>query len=509
MSARPTKNTVAAPARAELLVALENATLRVRDRRLLPGTHWRIQSGQHWVVMGPNGSGKTTLVRSLTGSVPVVEGRLVCRPGKDDSRPLARYVSFEAQAEWFAREAMRDEARSFSGHEDELTTAREVIFGTADAGGDHPGREAMAVLGVEPLLPRAVYWLSTGERRKVWIARALAAHPRLLILDEPFDGLDTASRSRLSAAIGALMGQGVQLVLVTHRQEEIPAGITHTAVICDGKVTTGAAAAIETPELSAVDPPARVGSALAIESHVEGNASSDLIRFRSVTVTYDGRRIIDRLSWRLQAGQNWAVVGPNGSGKTTILRLIAADHPQAYANDIVLFGRQRGEGESIWEIRRRIGWVSAELQIRYRKPLTALEVVLSGFFDSVGLYRTATRRQVAAAGGWLADLGIDRLKDARFDTLSYGQQRLVLIARALVKAPELLIMDEPCQGLDTTNRRLVLGQIEALGSLPGTSLLYVTHHDDELLSCITHVLALGWDRNGRWRFRLSQRAAAE
>jgi molybdate transport system ATP-binding protein len=211
---------------------------------------------------------------------------------------------------------------------------------------------------------------------------------------------------------------------------------------------------------------------------------------KNVTVRYNGIPVLDGLDWTVRRGENWAVVGPNGSGKTTLLHLISADLPQAYANDIMLFGRRRGSGESIWEIKRRIGMVGAEMQFAYGKPITALETVLSGFFDSVGLYRTADRNQVSAAKRWMDDLGIGHLQDRRQDRLSCGEQRLVLVTRAVVKSPELLLLDEPCQGLDAANRRRVLSLIDTIGSRTPTQIITVTHHRDETLPCIHRELRL-------------------
>jgi molybdate transport system ATP-binding protein len=211
----------------------------------------------------------------------------------------------------------------------------------------------------------------------------------------------------------------------------------------------------------------------------------------SVSVIYGRRKILDRFDWQVNRGENWLVCGPNGSGKTTLLNLICGDHPQAYANDIWLFGRRRGSGESIWEIKSRIGMMSPEFVLRYRKIMSGRDVLLSGFFDSVGLFRTASTHQAAAAEGWAARLGIERLLAAPFARMSNGERRLVLVARAMVKTPDLLILDEPCQGLDTGNRRRVLDLINAIAKTGATQLIYVTHRWDEYPSVITHRLRLG------------------
>jgi molybdate transport system ATP-binding protein len=181
-------------------------------------------------------------------------------------------------------------------------------------------------------------------------------------------------------------------------------------------------------------------------------------------------------------------VGPNGAGKTLMLSLIAADNPQAYSNEIYLFGKRRGSGESIWDIKRRIGMVSSEFQVRYRKHMSAFEVVLSGFFDSVGLYRRSSPAQREIAREWMATLRLNDMAERSFDQLSYGEQRMVLLARCMVKSPLLLILDEPCQGLDSANRKTILDLIDFVGKNNQSHILYVTHHMNEIPSCITHTL---------------------
>jgi molybdate transport system ATP-binding protein len=211
---------------------------------------------------------------------------------------------------------------------------------------------------------------------------------------------------------------------------------------------------------------------------------------RSVRVAYGEAVILNGLSWSIRRGENWAVVGPNGSGKSTLLGLITGDNLQVYANEVYLFGKKRGEGESIWTIRQKIGVVSPELQLLYRKPASVREVVLSGFFDSIGLYRRPDMSHEKLADGWLNILDMKKEADCPFSHLSYGEKRLALIARAMVKSPELLILDEPCQGLDGTNRKRVLALMERIGEGTETNLIYVTHHEEELIPCIQHVLRL-------------------
>jgi molybdate transport system ATP-binding protein len=220
-----------------------------------------------------------------------------------------------------------------------------------------------------------------------------------------------------------------------------------------------------------------------------------LIELKDVTVRHRGVALIEHLSWTVRPLEHWALCGPNGSGKTTLLRLITGEHPQAYANRVRVFGRARGES-ALRELLAGIGAVSPELQVRYRKHLPVLDVLLSGYYDSIGLYRRATPAQTRHARRWLEALGINALAGKPFPHLSQGEQRMVLLARAMIKPPQLLILDEPCQGLDRSNRRRILEAVDRIAASGATTILFVTHHADELPACIQQRLELP-HRGGR------------
>ena len=473
------------------IIKLTGATLRMRDTFLLPDTSWQIDLGQHWAILGPNGAGKTTLVKALTGEVPVVRGAI------SHSRTLtAGYVSFEHHQRLIAREERRDASRYFSGDLDNICTVYETLLESDGV----PGPSAIDVeriaarLQIEHLLERDIRVVSTGEMRKVQIARVLIQAPDILILDEPFDGLDRSSRGSLAPIIDDLMDDTRTVILVTHRQREIVPSISHILAVSDGKVLfQGRREEVLTPsQMERLYPSTTTSFSLppgkGDPETVDPTRSDILISMEDVRVEYGDTTILDGLNWTMKSGENWVILGPNGCGKTTLLNLITGDNPQAYANKIYLFGRRRGSGESIWDIKRQTGFVSSEFQIRYRKPISAFEVVLSGFFDSVGLYRDFTTEQKEIAEQWLEILGIADKSDRVFNQLSYGEQRMMLLARSLVKMPQILILDEPCQGLDRINRRRILDAIDVIGEHSQTNILYVTHYPDEIPACMTCML---------------------
>ena len=220
------------------------------------------------------------------------------------------------------------------------------------------------------------------------------------------------------------------------------------------------------------------------------------MNIRDASVRYTDNLVFEQLDWRIEPGQHWQLTGPNGSGKTSLLNLITGDHPQCYSNDIFVFGYQRGNGESIWDIKQHIGYVSSALHWDYRVSINCKNVIISGFYDSIGLYTKATDIQQEIAAHWLQILGFEDRAGQAFNQFSYGDQRLLLIARAMVKHPHLLVLDEPCFGLDDMNRQLVLALIEKICAGSETTVIYVNHHAQDQIEGINNYLALGNPTNG-------------
>jgi molybdate transport system ATP-binding protein len=369
-----------------IVVKLDHVALRVRDTLILPDTNWQIDRGQHWAILGPNGAGKTSLVKALTGDVPVVRGTIYS-PHELSQASRAGYVSFEQHQRLVEREERRDASRYFSGDLNRITTVYEILLESCAAPGSCSiDVERMAAeLKIPHLLEREIRVLSTGEMRKVQIARIMLDSPEILILDEPFDGLDESSRIGLAQIIDDLMDDRRTVILVTHRQREILPNISHVLALRDGKVIfQGRREEVLIPTRMALLYPASSKKPFTIptegagpKKHDTGSFSKVLVSMKNVTIKYEDTTVLDNVSWTVKSGENWAILGPNGCGKTTLLSLITGDNPQAYANEIYLFGQRRGSGESIWDIKRQTGIISSDLQIRYRKPITAFEVVLN------------------------------------------------------------------------------------------------------------------------------------
>lgn len=467
-------------------IQFKNLNVKFSKYFQLKDINWQLSQEQHWAILGPNGSGKSALAAVLLQQGEILSGELNGLPDNIAS------VSFEAQQELIERERLEDD----SDITDQITEGRlvhELLEETArDSQDIQPLTEQ---LGIQALLHRGFRKLSTGETRKVLLARALLSQPDLLILDEPFDGLDHQAAVNLKSILQKIQSTQAML-LILNRLDEVPAFISHIALMNQGALAQTLDCnnrehmqqlnhLFHLQQTDLKIPPADPGYiAPALDN------SKPLVRLNKVKVSYSGEVIFSDLNWEIQPGQHWQLSGPNGSGKTTLLNLITGDHPQSYANDIFVFGYQRGSGESIWQIKQHIGYVSSALQWDYRVSISALNVIISGFFDSIGIYQNISDSQKHIARQWLDLLGMTDKQDIGFKQLSYGEQRLLLIARAMVKHPKLLILDEPCQGLDDLNRQLVMALINKLCDTESTSILYVTHHMADELSAIDNSLAL-------------------
>jgi molybdate transport system ATP-binding protein len=311
--------------------------------------------------------------------------------------------------------------------------------------------------------------------------------------------LDAPSRNALAKIINDLMDANMHVILITHRFAEIVPNITHVLLLKYGQIFKGGKKedvfteaninrVYEIENQRVKDYPSQISRTPSAAGKKASPSARTLIDMKNVAVKYGDQLILDQFKWRVKDGENWAVLGPKGAGKSTVLSLILGDNLQAYANEIHLFGKRRGSGESIWDIKKQIGFISSDLQIRQHKNINAFDVICSGFFDSNGLYKRCSPEELSIAKEWSHFLGLDELAQQKFGRLSHGQRQLILIARAMVKSPQILILDEPFQGLDIKNRKKILDIFEYIGSQTRTNLIYVPNQDEEALDCITHVL---------------------
>lgn len=475
------------------LLQWHKARLALRTDRTLFIPDLRLSSGECWAFVGSNGSGKTALAAALCGE-------LALQSGQAKGQVTAQRLSFESQQQLGERDFQRRNTDMLGEEEEAGYQVSSLML--EEGGEEAQARALLARFGIEGLWERPYRYLSSGEGRKLLLARALLSRPELLVLDEPFDGLDQGSRHELMALLAQLVSEGPRLVVIVNRFDEIPPFATHLGLLGEcclllagergqvlGSREVAQLARVE-GTLAELPPPLAAATPL---------PAGPRVQMRKLRIAYGEQIVIDGLDWTIEPGQHWQLVGPNGAGKSTLLSLITGDHPQGYSNDLTLFGRRRGSGESIWEIKRHIGLVSPALHLDYRVNGSVLTVILSGFYDSIGLYSRPGDRQLALANQWLQLLGLGEQGALPFHSLSFGQQRLVLIARALVKHPPLLILDEPLQGLDPLNRHLVRELVVRLIG-EGTQLLFVSHHAEDAPPGLSHRLSFVPDGLGGYDY---------
>ena len=455
------------------VIEIVNGVARHPDYRLAEPVNFVLHEGEQLAILGPNGSGKTKLVNTIIGRYPLLMNEVRYDFGEYNHRMVCENIHYMAFRDSYGDgDSNYYYQQRWHSQDVELSpTVRDVLPAEND---DEFVSSLYADFGVNALMDKLLVMLSSGELRRLQLVKALMTQPRVLIMDNPFIGLDAQTREGLRQLLQRLIAErGLQLILVVSREEDIPEFVTRV--------------------VKPLPPPSPEGRglpniAMAISSPSEGveGATSPIISFRNVTLRYGERTIFENLNWEVQSGERWALHGRNGSGKSALLGMVCADNPQSYACDISLFGRRRGTGESIWDIKRRIGYVSPEMHRAYLKDLPSIEIVASGLHDSIGLYVRPRPEQIGICKEWMRVFGIEDLAERTFMKLSSGEQRLVLLARAFVKDPELLILDEPLHGLDTERREMVRCIIDAWCSRPEKTLIMVTHYPEELPSCITH-----------------------
>ena len=445
-----------------------------------------IGRGEHTALVGPNGGGKSLVAEMMTGALPLL-GTGVRYAPPADGRPRRfheriRIIKFRGVYGSAEPAYYRQRWNHFD--EQAFPTVAELL------GPPSPEEAALrSALGVDLHADKAVNLLSSGELRRLQLAQALKDAPELLLIDNPFIGLDEASRRTVGRLLEEL-SRRVTLVFLVSRTADIPPFVRSGCWVEQGRVgereprevlerrERERTAALCGPGLALADLPLR--GARADGEAMPAEAGDVVVKMDHIDIAYGQRTLFRDFSWEVRSGERWALLGPNGSGKSTLLSLVCADNPQGYALPLTLFGRRRGSGESIWDIKRRIGYVSPEMSATYRKQLPALDIVASGLFDTVGLYRRPSAAQREACRAWLDVFGGGHPAERDFLRLSSGEQRLVLLVRAFVKEPDLLILDEPFHGLDEPARQRALQVIEAYLQNPAKTLIVVTHYPEVL-----------------------------
>ena len=424
------------------------------------------------VIAGPNGSGKTRYVEQMRRQM-----------ASDSVRYIAFCDSYGAQTDRAYYLQQRWNQHDIDEETPTVSQALERALALTGKASQEELDHLVDMMGLADSLDKYVIQLSSGELRKLQLVKTLLSHPRTLIIDNPFIGLDPNTRQQLKDLLRQLAEkEDITIYLVVARESDIPE---------DAEVWSEKGVKRSEREVKGtIDLPTEQTS-LSLPFHSPFTPPSlPIVELRHVTIRYGSRTILNDINWTIRQGEHWALTGRNGSGKSTLLSLICADNPQGYACDISLFGRRRGTGETIWDIKRRIGYVSPEMHRSYQRNLPAVQIVASGLKDTVGLYTRPNEQEKEQCRQAMHLFGIGDMADRPFLTLSSGEQRLVLLARAFVKDPDLLILDEPLHGLDDHNSTMVKSIIENYCSRPEKTLIMVSHYEEELPSCINKRMEL-------------------
>lgn len=485
-------------------------------KTILNDISFALSVGQSMAIVGPSGCGKTTLGRLIARKLEPTSGELIIAEGltcrmveqQDNFMTISRLGS-SYYGQRYENQGM-----------EQSPSIQEYLQQTTD-----DVDWVMELLNIAHLKNSKLMMLSNGERKRTQLAEALLHHPDVLVLDQPFVGLDVQSRENLSQQIAEIHSSGKTIVLICDALH-IPEEIDWVLEMEHGQIIQQNPRSAFIPKEEQLDSPEVMESYFAALPVADDAGFELAVRMNKVTVAHGGREILKNIDWTVQKGERWALMGPNGAGKTTLLSLITADNPQGYVNDLTLFDRRRGSGESIWDIKHRIGYVSPELHLYFLRgkgifntipglekslptggnSLRCDEVITSGFNEQVGFSASHSDFQKKVVRTWFSILHLEHLADSKFAEASLSEQRLLLLARALVKLPALLILDEPCQGLDTHQTRRFTAMLDVICCHLDTTIIYVTHYQEEIPQSVTQLLQL---ENGQVKYcgaynRLSQ-----
>ncbi len=448
------------PMSQEIVARVTHLSASYGAHEVLKDISFEVGANDCLAIVGPMGSGKTTLAKALSG-------RLF---RKGEVWFQGSFVLYVAQQHHFKNRSNISEfylqQRFNSSDSDDSYTVREELEELDVA-------EYLTMFKLDGLLDKPLLQLSNGENKRLQIVKALGQRPDWLLLDNPYLGLDIAGRAVLSAGLSQLQAQGIRFILFLSGGD-IPEFVNRVYMLRRDIVSI--------PRLKSGDIKDDLSSRLQLVDPI--------VTLRNVTIRYGSKTILDQFSWTINRGERWVLKGPNGAGKSTLLSLITADNPQSYSQDITLFGRKRGTGESIWDIKRNIGYVSPEMHLYFKETGSSFAVVASGLFDILGVTRKVNVQQTGQVDACLAMFGLGYLRDRPFHTLSTGEQKMILIARAFVKNPPLLILDEPCQGLDPEQVEVLKEVINAIAASSDMTLIFVSHYAEDVPSCVSFTKAL-------------------
>jgi len=452
-----------------------------------------INHNEQIAIIGDNAAGKNILIDTITARYPLLQNEVEYEFSNSISNAVYDNIKHITFRDSYGDSEFLYYQQRFNSQDAEITPLVKDLL--SQNNNNIFKKELFDIFGIEHFLHKNIVALSSGELRKFQLTKVLLSNPRILIIDNPFIGLDQTTRELLKDILKKLIEKfQIQIILVVSKKEDIPSFITHVIEvenrICKTKTSSESFLSRTKNYPLKTLSEEKKNKILNLPYKTPNTQITQIVKLNNVNIKYDTHIILNNLNWEISCGEKWALSGDNGSGKSTLLSLICADNPQSYACDITLFGKKRGSGESIWDIKKRIGYVSPEIHRAFLKNIPTIEIIASGLKDTIGLYHKAKKEDIEICDFWLDIFNIKHLKNKSFIQLSSGEQRLILLARAFIKDPELIILDEPLHGLDAHNQRLAKEIIETFCCRKNKTMIMVTHYKSELPNCITNHLYL-------------------
>src|SRR5436190_11027872 len=470
----------------DCILKVEDLVVNRSGKNVLNGISFSLYESENLAIIGASGSGKTLLGLALAK-------KIFYRGEIQFANDTNYKIVFVEQLHHFKNLQHTNDLyyqQRFNSYDTEETET------VAQSLGENLKQAEVFLkeMSIEYLRDERLIQLSNGENKKLQILKTRLEEPTILILDQPFIGLDKETRTWLQEQFDALIKSGVLLILITS-PEEIPGSISKVLVLEKGEVKSFEmleefSKRIELDPINIKSNFVSPGIKNFLKTEQADTAHESVIEMKEVSVQYGDKLILDKVNWKVMKGEKWLLSGPNGAGKSTLLSLITADNPKAYANLIFLFGKERGSGESIWDIKKKIGFISPELHLYFNQSSTCFETVASGLYDTIGLFRQLSDEDIELVDQWMEFWRLKDLQQKRLYELSVGEQRAVLLTRALVKNPPLLILDEPCQGLDTERKNEFLELINEVCTRGNKTLVFVSHYENDRPPCISHFIKL-------------------
>ncbi len=485
-------------------IIVKELVVKTQEQTVLDGISFSLFPNQHLAILGSAGSGKTTLAKALTGkihfsgniftdfnNITVIDTRFELVAQRYSFKNLSGISEFYYQQRF----------NSFDSS-DTPTIFQELLKIVSASKATNNLNSVLDDLGILHLKNAPLIQLSSGEHKRFQLAKALLNPPQVMVLDNPYTGLDILVRKKLNKILEDISKKGTQIILIPGTFP-IPRFITHISFLKNKKIDFfGRKENFKSENPAPVEETKTFNNTTLLPASNEDFHFETIVEMKNIHLNYGKHIILKNLDWKIEQGEKWLLKGPNGAGKSSLLSLITGDHPLAYSNEIYLFGKRRGTGESIWDIKQRTGYISPELHAYYDKNITCFNAIGSGYFDTIGLFKKLNTIQYNNILQWLDFLQLSHVSKKPLHSISTGLQRMILLARALVKNPPLLVLDEPCQGLDEKQSIQFVSLIDHICRDSNKTMIYVSHDETNIPSCIEKVLQL--EKEGQQIYSLNQ-----